>query len=140
MEILPARRLSELQTLGLATMTGDTIRYEPSGYADSLLDPEEQVRADLYLDLSTVYEYDPTAVEFERYHKIGHPDKKTDAKVDVRVRTPDGSPFILFELKSPSEYEGFLERSIKTQLYNLAAVENQRQRHAALPRLPHPLV
>jgi hypothetical protein len=124
-EILPSERRQRLEELGLAQFEGSRISYEHLAFADNLDDPEEQVRADLYLDLIARYDYSPEHMEMEKYHKIGHPYKKSDAKIDVLVARDDGKPFMVIELKSLADYESYMETSIKTQLFNIAAVENQ---------------
>ncbi len=124
--ILPKEHRKRLVDDGLAKITGDSITYSRLGYTDNLADPEEQVRADLYLDLVTNLGYGADdVIEFERLHKIGHPHKRSDAKVDILVKHPDGRPFMVIELKSPSEYDKYMESSLRTQLFNVAAVENQ---------------
>ncbi len=124
-QIFPVERSDRLVEGGFATRSGDQIEYTAQGYKDSFLDGEEQVRADLYYDLVTDLGYAAGDIEFEKLHKIGHPHKKSDAKVDIVVKYPDDRPFMVVELKSPEEYEGYLESSIRTQLFNVAAVENQ---------------
>lgn len=125
-EIFPADRLAKLTEAGLASVQDSQITYLHVDYSDNLDDPEEQVRADFYLDLVTNYGYDdPAAILMEKFHKIGHPHKKSDAKIDVVLNDGEANPFLIAELKSPQEYEAYLETSIRTQLFNLAAVENQ---------------
>lgn len=126
MDILPRSRREKLIDMGLARFDGRLIIYESVGHQDEIGDPEEQVRADLYLDLVEKYGYNtPNAVEMEKYYKIGHPHKRSDAKVDVIVKYPDGRPFLVIELKSPGDYDRYMEDSLKTQVFNIAAVENQ---------------
>lgn len=126
-KIFPSEREQRLVEANLAEFQGNTIVYSKLGYLDDYQDGEEQVRADLYYDLVTDYGYgQDKVIEFEKLHKIGHPHKKSDAKVDIIVRFPDLRPFMVMELKSPEEYENYLESSVKTQLFNVAAVENQQ--------------
>jgi len=105
---------------------GSTIKYKGIDHSDNFDDPEEKVRAGLFVDLIERYQYkqDLSVIEFEKYHKIGHPHKKTDAKIDILVKKDD-NPFMIFELKSPDDYEIYMEESIETQLFNVAAVENK---------------
>jgi len=88
---------------------------------------EEKVRAEIYVELNLNYKYPIEEMEIEKEHKIGRPDKKTSAKIDILVKK-NGNPFLLFELKSPEEYEREMESSIKTQLFNVAAVEDKKAR------------
>ena len=128
-EILPVSRRQRLEEMGLATFTNGSITYVRPDYTDDINDPEEQVRADLYLDLVEQYGYTADdAVVMEKYHKIGHPHKKSDAKIDILVQYPTRAPFLVIELKSPSDYEIYMEKSIQTQLFNVAAVENQEHK------------
>jgi len=106
---------------------GSKITYLAQGYADNYNDPEERVRAELYVDLIEKYKYKPDKdiIELEKYRKIGHPRKKTDIKMDIVIYNKDHSPFILFELKSREDYERSFESSIKTQLFEPAATEDK---------------
>jgi len=106
---------------------GSKITYLAQGYADNFLDPEEQVRAELYVDLIEKYKYKPdkNILELEKYRKIGHPHKKTDIKMDIVVYDESHNPFMLFELKSREDYEKYFESSIKTQLFEPAATEDK---------------
>jgi len=88
---------------------------------------EEKVRAEIYVELILNYKYPIEEMEIEKEHKIGRPDKKTSAKIDILVKK-NGNPFLIFELKSPEEYEREMESSIKTQLFNVAAVEDKKAR------------
>lgn len=103
------------------------IIYTAHNYSDSFTDPEEQVRAELYVDLIEKYKYksDNDIIELEKYRKIGHPKKKTDIKMDIVVYDKDKNPFMLFELKSPEKYDIEYEDSIKTQLFEPAATEDK---------------
>lgn len=125
LEILPEERKNKLVDDGYVQIQNGSIKYLEPDYSDNLEDPEEQVRADLFLDLVTELGYESENIEIEKYHKIGHPFKKTDAKIDLIVKDDEGKPFLIAELKSPDDYEKYLETSIKTQLFNIAAVENQ---------------
>jgi len=106
---------------------GSKITYLAQGYTDNFFDPEEKVRAELYIDLIEKYKYKPykNIIELEKYRKIGHPHKKTDIKMDIVVYDENHNPFILFELKSPEEYDKYFESSIKTQLFEPAATEDK---------------
>jgi len=106
---------------------GSKITYLVQGYTDNFLDPEERVRAELYIDLIEKYKYksDKNIIELEKYRKIGHPHKKTDIKMDIVVYDKNQDPFMLFELKSPEEYDKYFESSIKTQLFEPAATEDK---------------
>jgi hypothetical protein len=104
---------------------GSKIIYLAQKYTDNFLDPEEQVRAELYIDLIEKYKYKPDKIELEKYRKIGHPHKKTDIKIDIVIYDENHNPFILFELKSPEEYDKYFESSIKTQLFEVAATEDK---------------
>jgi type I restriction enzyme M protein len=106
---------------------GSKITYIAQGYADKFLDPEEQVRAELYIELVEKYKYKPdkNIIELEKYRKIGHPHKKTDIKMDIVVYDENYNPFILFELKPREDYEKYFESSIKTQLFEPAATEDK---------------
>ena len=106
---------------------GSKITYLAQGHIDSFLDPEEQVRAELYIDLIEKYKYKPdkNIIELEKYRKIGHPHKKTDIKMDIVIYDENHNPFMLFELKSPEEYDKYFESSIKTQLFEPAATEDK---------------
>ncbi len=127
MDILPLDRRQKLEKRGLATFRESHITYEHISFTDIIDDPEEQVRADLYLDLVDKYGYSADiAIEMEKYYKIGHPRKKSDAKLDILVKYRDGKPFMLIELKAPDKYEIEMEETVKTQLFNIAAIENQR--------------
>ncbi|MCM8832282.1 MAG: N-6 DNA methylase, partial [Candidatus Omnitrophica bacterium] len=104
---------------------GSKITYLAQGYTDNFLDPEEQVRTELYIDLIEKYKYKPNKISIEKYRKIGHPHKKTDIKIDVVVNDNNNNPFMLFELKSREDYEKYFESSIKTQLFETAATEDK---------------
>jgi len=106
---------------------GSKITYLAQGYTDKFLDPEEQVRAELYIELIEKYKYKPdkNIIKLEKYRKIGHPHKKTDIKMDIVVYDENHNPFMLFELKSPEEYDKYFESSIKTQLFEPAATEDK---------------
>lgn len=110
---------------GLLKIKDGKITYKPSSpdaKSDSYEDPEEKVRAALYVELVTKYKYDPKEIEKpDKYIKIGHPDKKTDVKIDLLVNK-NGKHFMMFELKEPDKYESDMESSIKTQLFNVAPV------------------
>lgn len=103
------------------------ITYLAQGHTNNFLDLEEQVRAELYVDLIEKYKYKPDKkiIELEKYRKIGHPYKKTDIKIDIVVYDKNQDPFMLFELKSPEEYDKYFELSIKTQLFEPAATEDK---------------
>ena len=109
----------------LIRIQDNRIRYIYPNKTYNFRDPEEKVRAELYVELILKYKYPIKEIELEKEHKIGRPDKKTSAKIDVLVKK-NGKPFLLFELKSPEEYEREMESSIKTQLFNVAAVEDKR--------------
>lgn len=106
---------------------GSKVTYLSQGYVDNFTDPEEQVRAEFYIDLIEKYKYKPdkNIIELEKYRKIGHPHKKTDIKMDIVVYDKDHNPFMLFELKSRDDYEKYFESSIKTQLFEPAATEDK---------------
>jgi len=110
---------------GLLRVDGDRITYRPlspDAKSDNYNDPEEKVRAALYVELVTKYKYDLKEIEKpDKYIKIGHPDKKTDVKIDLYVNK-NGRPFMVFELKEPEKYEVDMENSITTQLFNVAPV------------------
>jgi type I restriction enzyme M protein len=100
------------------------ITYVAQQYTDNYNDPEEQVRAEIYIELIEKYKYQPNKdiIHIEEYKKIGHPDKKTDIKIDVMLYDRGKNPFMLFELKSRDDYEKYFESSINTQLFEPAAV------------------
>jgi len=125
-EITQKGWVREGQTKGHITIRGGKITYNAIGYTDDISDPEEIVRAALYLELIEKYNYQASkdVIEMEKLHKIGHPHKKTDAKIDILVKK-NKKPFMMFELKSSEDYERYMEDSIKTQLFNLAAVEDK---------------
>ncbi len=106
---------------------GSKITYNAQGYTDNYNDPEEQVRADFYIDLIEKYKYYPAKdiIEIEKYRKIGHPHKKTDIKMDIVVYDKNHNPFMLFELTSREDYEKYFESSIRTQLFEPAATEDK---------------
>lgn len=106
---------------------GSKITYLAQGYTDNFLDPEEQVRAELYVDLIEKYKYKPdkNILELEKYRKIGHPHKKTDIKMDIVVYDENHNPFMLFELKSRDDYDKEYFKSIPTQLFEPAATEDK---------------
>ncbi|MCG2719128.1 MAG: N-6 DNA methylase [Nanoarchaeota archaeon] len=110
---------------GLIKIRDGKVTYNPSSShakSDNYEDPEEKVRAALYVELVTKYKYDPKEIEKpDKYIKIGHPDKKTDVKIDLLVNK-NGKHFMMFELKEPDKYERDMESSIKTQLFNVAPV------------------
>lgn len=122
-----ARRewLREKQAAGCFKVRDRTIVYS-IGHQDNFEDPEEKVRAELFVDLIENYQYsnDPAVLEMEKRHKIGHPRKKTDAVIDLLIKR-DQAPFLMFELKAPDKYEEEMEESIETQLFNVAAVEDK---------------
>lgn len=117
--------IREKETKEYFTIRGGSISYS-IGHSDNFEDPEEKVRAELFVDLIEKYGYrnDPVVLEMEKLHKIGHPRKKTDAKIDLLVKK-DENPFLMFELKAPEKYEEEMEESIETQLFNVAAVEDK---------------
>lgn len=106
---------------------GSKITYLAQGYTDNFSDPEEKVRAKLYIDLIEKYKYKPdkNILELEKYRKIGHPHKRTDIKMDIVVYDESHNPFMLFELKSREDYEKYFESSIRTQLFEAAATEDK---------------
>jgi type I restriction enzyme M protein len=111
---------------GLFEIRGDKIIYKPKSpdtKSDNFGDPEEKVRAALYVELVEKYKYPVEQIDKpDKYIKIGHPDKKTDVKIDLLVKK-NGNPFMQFELKgSEYDYEKDMESSIKTQLFNVAPV------------------
>jgi len=107
-----------------------TVEYIAQSKSDQITDPEEQVRIGLFYDLIEKYGYKNSkdVIDIEIYRKIGHPHKKSDTKADIIVYK-DGNPFMMFELKSPEEYEKYLEESIKTQLFERAATEDKAKGH-----------
>jgi type I restriction enzyme M protein len=109
------------------TNNGSKITYIAQGYTCDFTKPEEKVRAELYIDLIEKYKYKPdkNIIEIEKFKKIGHPHKKTDIKMDIVVYDKNHKPFMLFELKSPEDYEKYFETSIKTQLFEVAATEDK---------------
>ena len=117
--------LKEKEASGHFSIRGGTIAYS-IGHQENFDDLEEKVRAELFVDLIEKYEYrnDPSVIEMEKRHKIGHPRKKTDAKIDLLIKR-DENPFLMFELKAPEKYEEEMEESIETQLFNVAAVEDK---------------
>jgi type I restriction enzyme M protein len=125
-EITQKGWIREGQTKGHVTIRGGRITYNAIGYTDDFSDPEEKVRAALYLELLDKYNYQASkdVIEMEKRHKIGHPHKKTDAIIDIIVKK-NKKPFMMFELKSPDDYERDMEDSIKTQLFNVAAIEDK---------------
>jgi len=122
-----ARRewLREKQAAGYFKVRDGTMVYS-IGHQDNFEDPEEKVRAELFVDLIENYQYsnDLAVLEMEKRHKIGHPRKKTDAVIDLLIKR-DQAPFLMFELKAPDRYEEEMEESIETQLFNVAAVEDK---------------
>ena len=125
-EIIKKRWFLEGQSKGYFKINNEKIIYNSVGYSDDILDPEEQVRAALYFDLIDKYGYNPSknVIEMEKLHKIGHPHKRTDAKIDILIKK-NNKPFLIFELKSQDDYERYMEDYIKTQLFNVAAVEDK---------------
>ncbi|MCK4476157.1 MAG: N-6 DNA methylase [Methanophagales archaeon] len=125
-EITQKGWIREGQTKGHVTIRGGRITYNAIGYTDDFSDPEEKVRAALYLELIDKFNYQASkdVIEMEKRHKIGHPHKKTDAIIDIIVKK-NKKPFMMFELKSPDDYERDMDDSIKTQLFNVAAVEDK---------------
>lgn len=125
-EITQKGWIREAQTKGHITIRGGRITYNAIGHTDDFSGPEEKVRAPLYLELIDKYNYQASkdVIEMEKLHKIGHPHKRTDAIIDIIVKK-NKKPFMMFELKSPEDYERYMEDSIKTQLFNVAAVEDR---------------
>ncbi|MCR4423867.1 MAG: N-6 DNA methylase [candidate division WOR-3 bacterium] len=123
----PLIKLGEEKGYISISRDGTKITYSVQGYTDSFLDPEEQVRAELYIDLIEKYKYKPdkNIIELEKHRKIGHPHKKTDIKMDIVVYDEKHNPFMLFELKQPEDYDKYFESSIKTQLFEPAATEDK---------------
>jgi len=109
---------------------GSKITYTTQGCTDEFNDPEERVRVGLFYDLIETYGYknSKAVIDIEIFRKIGHPHKKSDTKADIIIYK-DGNPFMMFELKSPEEYEKYLEESIKTQLFERAATEDKAKGH-----------
>lgn len=87
---------------GFFEIRGDKITYKPKtpeAKRDDFRDSEEKVRAALYVELVEKYKYPLEQIDKpDKYIKIGHPDKKTDVKIDLLVKK-DKNPFMLFELK-----------------------------------------
>lgn len=111
---------------GFFEIRGDKITYKPKtpeAKRDDFTDLEEKVRAVLYVELIEKYKYPLKQIDKpDRYIKIGHPDKKTDVKIDLLVKKNE-KPFMLFELKGTEEdYEKEMESSVKTQLFHVAPV------------------
>jgi type I restriction enzyme M protein len=125
-EIITDKWVKEKEAEEYFKVEGNIITYSGIDYSDNFDDPEEKVRAGIFVDLIERYQYKKnlSVIEFEKHHKIGHPHKKTDAKIDILVKK-NGDPFMILELKSPEEYETYMEESIETQLFNVAAVENK---------------
>jgi len=117
---------------GLFRIDGDNITYKPlspDAKSENYNDPEEKVRAPLYVELVTKYNYNPKEIEKpDKYIKIGHPDKRTDVKIDLLVNE-NGKHFMMFELKEPDKYESDMESSIKTQLFNVAPVLDPKAKY-----------
>lgn len=99
---------------------GSKITYTAPGYTDNFLDPEEKVRAELYVDLIEKYKYKPEKILIEETKKIGHPEKKSDFRADIIVLDAQNYPFMFLELKSREDYDRDFESSIETQLFNAA--------------------
>jgi len=99
---------------------GSKITYLSQNYTDDFTDPEERVRAELYIDLTEKYKYKSDNIGIEKGKKIGHPDKKSDFRADIIVYDNSHYPFIFFELKSKDDYDKYFESSIETQLFNAA--------------------
>ena len=99
------------------------ITYVAQGVTDNLRDAEERVRMALFFDLIDKYGYanDKRTVDLEVEYTIGHPYKKTRAKVDILVYTTKHEPFMLFELKSRDDYDRYFDASIRTQLFECGA-------------------
>lgn len=123
----PLLKIGEEKRYISVSRDGSKITYLAQNFTDSFSDPEEKVRAELYVDLIEKYKYKPNKniIELEKHRKIGHPHKKTDIKMDIVVNDENRNPFMLFELKSPEEYDKYFELSIKTQLFESAATEDK---------------
>jgi len=103
------------------------ITYIAQNKSENFNDPEELVRAGLYIDLIYKYEYKSAEdiIEIEKFRKIGHPHKKSDLFMDAVIYDKDSNAFTLFEFKSPEEYDKYFELSIETQLFEAAANEDK---------------
>ena len=118
--------LADGQRQQLFKIREDRITYCLQEIAETFSDPEEKVRAGLFYDLVTKYGYpnDKGIIDFEVVRTIGHPDKINRSRLDVIIYRPDGTPYAIFELKSPQDYELYHDESIKTQLFERAANED----------------
>jgi len=120
--------LHEAEAKGLITIKEGRISYHALGKERSFNDttPEEKVRAELYVDLIEKYGYkaDPNVIEIEKSHTIGRP-KSSGAEIDILIKK-ENNPFMMFELKSPEEYEKEMEQAIKKQLFGVAPVEDPK--------------
>ena len=119
--------LADGQRQQLFKIREDRITYCLQEIAETFSDPEEKVRAGLFYDLVTKYGYpnDKGIIDFEVVRTIGHPDKINRSRLDVIIYRPDGTPYAIFELKSPQDYELYHDESIKTQLFERAANEDK---------------
>lgn len=119
--------IKEGERKGYVTIKEDKIYYNALDFSDDYSNPEEKVRAGLFVDLIDKFGYENSneIFELEKYRKIGHPRKKSDIKMDIVVYDKEKRPFMLFELKEPEKYDIEFEDSIKTQLFEPAATEDK---------------
>jgi type I restriction enzyme M protein len=105
------------------------VRYDPSIVQHrriSDLTDEELVRAYLVTRLSTILKYPLGAIELEKPVKLGRKEKQTEGRIDVLV-TKNGKPFMLVETKRPVKYQEELDRSIETQLFPAAYIQDMNR-------------
>lgn len=92
------------------------IKFENEGY----------VRAYLVVKLILEMKYPIECIELEKHYNIGSKPKDKNAFIDIIVRdkkTPE-NVFLFIECKAPETYESN-KAKIETQLFNMAAIQNQ---------------
>lgn len=92
------------------------IKFENEGY----------VRAYLVVKLITEMKYPIECIELEKHYNIGSKPKDKNAFIDIIVRDkkiPE-NVFLFIECKAPETYESN-KAKIETQLFNMAAIQNQ---------------
>lgn len=92
------------------------IKFENEGY----------VRAYLVVKLITEMKYPIECIELEKHYNIGSKPKDKNAFIDIIVRDKKISEnvFLFIECKAPETYESNKVK-IETQLFNMAAIQNQ---------------
>ncbi|MGF7396310.1 N-6 DNA methylase [Thermoanaerobacterium thermosaccharolyticum] len=85
------------------------IRYVPADKEYSFNDPEEQVRAEIYVELIENYGYPPDKIKLEEYPPV----REGARPSDIVIYDPDNFPFIVIELKKKDATQQEIQTGIR---------------------------